>query len=255
MSKQGQELRSKVRDFEYQRFAEQFTDCILDPRQRWLIDFVLNNGFADIPTEEEISSGRFALKVLKSFKQEPAGLIEVSAYEALTKPDPTALAAWILRRSIECKLNKDQMSRLLKCANSRVVRSSHKTLGKIFNSEPGAKPKIPREQYAVLLKTVGMLQPAILKFLAIPKTSRSLGETLHYLKKDYPQACEFLSRHIERFQRALNDATLRNRARKSIEGRARVLAEAMAGANYQLTFSTSRERVRRARVAVQTTSP
>lgn len=254
VAKNRKKRHPKADDGEYQRFAHQFADSILDPRQRWLVDFVLNNGFADIPTEEEISSGRFALRVLKSFKQEPAGLIEVTAYEALTKPDPTALAAWILRRSIECKLTKDQMSRLLKCANSRAVRSSHKTLGKIFNSEPGAKPKLRREQYPVLLETVGMLQPAILKLLAIPKTSRTLGETLHYLKKDYPEAFEFLSRHIERFQRALDDPTLRDRAKKSVEGRARVLAEAMAGANYQLTFSTSRERVRRARPAVQPTS-
>lgn len=256
MAKQGHELRSKVRaGVEYQRFAEQFADCILDPRQPWLIDFVLNNGFADIPTEKEISSGRFALRVLKSFKQEPAGLIEVSAYEALTKPDPAALAAWILRQSIECKLTKDQMSRLLECGTSAVVRNSLKALGKTFNSEPGAKPKLPLEQYPALLKTAEMLQPAILKFLVVPKTSRTVGETLSYLEKDYPQACEFLSRHLHRFQQALADPTLLQRAKKNVVGRARVLAEAMAGANYQLSFSTSRERVRRARYLAHETFP
>lgn len=254
MGQSPSNLRLKISEGEYKRFAEQFADCILDPRKRWLVDFVLNNGFAYIPTEEEITSGRFAQRVLKSFRQEPWGLIEISVNEALTKPDPRALAAWILKRSIECKLTRDQMSRLLDCGNSTVLRKSFKALGKTFNSEPGAKPKLRREQYPLLLETAEMLQPAILKFLAIPKTSRTLGETLRYLKKDYPQACEFLSRHIVKFQRALDDAALRKRAKKNIEGRARVLAEAMAGSNYQLTFSTSRERVRRARWSAETTS-
>jgi hypothetical protein len=239
--------RQKISSSEYQRFAEQFAALILDPRQPWLVDYVMNNGFAAIPTEEEIASGRIVLKMLESFKQEPTGLIEVSAYEALTKPDPRALAAWVLKRSIQCKLTRDQMSRLLDCGTSKVLKKSFKALGKTFNSEPGAKPKLPREQYSVLLETAEMLQPAILRFLAIPKTSRTLGETLSYLKKDYPQPCEFLSRHIVQFQRALDDASLRNRAKRNVEGRARILAEAMAGSNYQLTFSTSRERVRRAR--------
>jgi hypothetical protein len=239
---------------EFQRFAEQFADCILDPRQQWLIGFVMTDGFAYIPTEEEITSGKFALRVLKSFEQEP-GLIEVSVYDALTKPDRGALAAWILKRSIACKLSRDQMSRLLACGNSTILRESFKALRKQFNAEPGAKPKLPLGQYPVLLETVEMLQPAILKFLAIPKTRRTLGETLRYLKKDYPQACEFLSRHIEQFQRALDDAILLSRAKTTVEGRAKVLAEAMAGSNYQLTFSTSRERVRRARQLVQTTHP
>jgi len=233
---------------EYQLFAEQFADRILDPRQRWLVDFVLNGGFADITTEEEITSGRFALRVLKSFRQEPWGLIEVSVYEALAKPDRNALAAWILRHTLRCRLTTDQMARLLDCANSTVLRKSFKALRKTINSEPGAKPKILLEQYPVLLETAEMLRPAILKFLAIPKTSRTLGETLSYLKKDHRQACEFLCRHIVQFQRALDDPKLRNRAKKSIKGRARVLAEAMAGSDYQLTFSTSREFLRQARL-------
>ena len=212
----------------------------------------MENGFADIPTEEEIASGKFALKVLRYLQREP-GLIEVSVYEALTKPDRKALVAWVLKHSIECKLTTDQMARVLACANSTVLRKSFKALGKTINSEPGAQPKLSPEQYPVLLETVDMLQPAISKFLAIPKTSRALGETLSYLKKDYPRACEFLSQNIHRFRQALEDPTLLQRAKKSKEGRSRVLAEAMAGANYQLTFSTSRERVRRARLT-QTTS-
>jgi hypothetical protein len=98
------------------------------------------------------------------------------------------------------------------------------------------------------------LEPAILKLLTLPKTSRTLDEALDYLKKDHPQACEFLSRHIGQFQQAMEDPSLLNRAKKNMKGRARVLAEAMAGADHKLTFSTSRERVRRARKLADATS-
>jgi hypothetical protein len=80
------------------------------------------------------------------------------------------------------------------------------------------------------------LEPAISKVLALPKTSRSLGKALHYLEKDHPDACKFLGRHIQRFQQALSDPALLRRAKKNPEARARVLAEAMAGSDYQLSF-------------------
>jgi hypothetical protein len=243
----------KVSDAEYKRFAEQFADCILDPRQPWLSRFVATGGFAHIPTEEEIASGKFALRIMTSFERETA-LLEVSVYEALTKPDRRALAAWILERSIACKLTRDQICRLLACGNSTVLRKSLKALGKSFTFHPGAKPKLRLEQYPLVRETAELLQPAILKYLAIPKTSRTLAETLRYLKKDFPKACEFLSRNIQRFQQALDDPILLQRAKKNAGGRAKILADAMAGSDYHLSFSTSRERVRRARRSVPTTS-
>jgi hypothetical protein len=242
-----------VAEGEYQRFAEQFADCILDPKQPWLSRFVATGGFANIPTQEEVASGKFALKMLGSFERE-TDLFEVSVYEALTKPDRRALAAWILERSIACKLTKDQMSRLLACGNSTVLRESLKALGRRFTFQPGAKPKLRLEHYHLVREIAELLQPAILKYLKIPKTSRTLPETLRYLKKDFPKACEFLSRNIRQFQQALDDPILLQRAKKNAGSRAKILADAMAGSDYHLSFSTSRERVRRARRSVQTTS-
>lgn len=83
--------------------------------------------------------------------------------------------------------------------------------------------------------------------LSFPKTSRTLSETLRYLEKDHPQACDFLQRHAARVQQALGDPKLLQRAKKQLSGSARVLAEALAGSDHQLTFSTSRELVRQAR--------
>jgi len=103
---------------------------------------------------------------------------------------------------------------------------------------PGAKPKLPSDRYPAVLETAELLELAILKFLMLPKTSRTLGEALDYLKKDHRQACEFLRRHIGQFQQALADLKLQEQAKRNIKGRARVLAEAMAGADHNLAFST-----------------
>jgi hypothetical protein len=106
----------------------------------------------------------------------------------------------------------------------------------------------------VVLEAARLLEPAILKLLAFPKTTRTLGEAVHYLRNDHPIACEFLTRHLQRFQQALDDPTLLVRAKEKTKGRAKVLAEAIAGADYKLQFSTSRERVRRARKLADATS-
>jgi hypothetical protein len=159
-------------------------------------------------------------------------------------------SGWILERSIACKLTRDQMSRLLACGNSTVLRGSLKALGRSFTFHPGAKPKLRLEHYHLVREIAELLQPAILKYLEIPKTSRTPPETLRYLKKDFPKACEFLSRNIRQFQQALDDPILLQRAKKNAWSRAKVLADAMAGSDYHLSFSTSRERVRRARRSV-----
>ena len=81
----------------------------------------------------------------------------------------------------------------------------------------------------------------ILKELS-SQTSHTLEEILAYCRKDYPQACEFLSRNIERFQQASKDKHVMKRATKRISAKARVLADAMAGTDYDLAFSTSIKR-------------
>jgi hypothetical protein len=238
----------KVTEAEYQRFAEHFVDGILDPKQPWLIWYVINDGFAKVPTWEEISSGKFALKMLTLSQREP-GLVESWLYDALAKGDRDPLIPWVMEHSRQ--LTREEMSRLLACVTSTFLRRSLQKLGSTLKGSPGAQTKLPIPQYTHLLETAELLKPAISKMLAFPRTSRTLAETLRYLRKDYPQACEFLTRHIGRFQQALEDPRLLQRARKLIEGRARVLAEAMAGSDYGLSFSTSRERVRRARHLVE----
>jgi len=125
-------------------------------------------------------------------------------------------------------------------------------LGKTINSEPGAQPKLSPEQYPCCWKQLKCCNQLFQNSLQFQRLA-ALWRDIELPEKGLPRACEFLSQNIHRFRQALEDPTLLQRAKKSKEGRSRVLAEAMAGANYQLTFSTSRERVRRARLT-QTTS-
>jgi hypothetical protein len=64
VEKRIRQPRKAVSDAEYQRFAEQFVDGILDSRQPWLVEYVLAGGFSRIPTEDEIESGDLALSIL-----------------------------------------------------------------------------------------------------------------------------------------------------------------------------------------------
>lgn len=229
---------------EYQRFAKTFVDGILDRRQPWLAPHLLSGGFSTIPTWDAIESGDLALGILNSLDR--GWTVPTWMFEALLKRDRPTLIAWIRKRTSEQRRTKDEMSRLLASVNSRVLKRSLTALRKRLAVPPGAIPKLRVDDYAVIVKVAELLEPAILKVLMLPQTSRTLAEALNYLKKDHPQACNFLTRHIGRFQDALTDPVLLQRSRKN-KGRARVLAEALAGADYDLTFSTSRERVRRAR--------
>jgi len=250
--KRKQKLHTNVSEAEYQRFAEQFIDGVLDPRQPWLVEYVLAGGFSRIPTYEEIESGDLALSILGRLGGD--WLAEKWKADALFARDRPPLVAWIKKVTSDQKRTKDEMSRLLACVNSKVLKRSRKALLRKLALSPGATLKLPSDQYSVILEAAALLEPAILKLLTLPKTSRSLGEALDYLKKDHPQACNFLSHHIGQFQQALADPSLLQRAKKNIKGRSRVLAEAMAGADHDLTFSTSRERVRRARKLADATS-
>ena len=98
------------------------------------------------------------------------------------------------------------------------------------------------------MEKADLLRPAVTALLTqLQQTKHSVSEILEYLRKDHPEASEFLLGHVNRLQLALNDPKVLRRAQKRISARARVLADAMAGTDFGLTFSTSMERVREAR--------
>jgi len=220
---------------------------ILDGRKPWVFQHFVAGGFQNIPTREELTSGQFALDVLY-VRREGGAWWEPWLADALIQEDRQKLIPYFKKDAQRRKLTKDELARLLEVGKSSVLRNSFKELARPFSSHRGAKPKLPPGKYSEALETAELLEPAMLKLLD-PQTSHTLVETLQYLQKDHPKACEFLLRHITLLQQALNDPGLSRRATKRIGARARVLAAALAGADYGLSFSTSVERVRQARRA------
>jgi hypothetical protein len=247
MVKRGSQTPTVPRDKEYQHFAEEFTDLILDPRSgTWIVQFLLQGGFEHVPSEEYIASGGFAQHVLNLAEMDwvqPTWLVN-----ALYSRDRERVSLWVKERLVEANLTSEEVKRFLTVAHPSFLRKSLKQLNAKFKFHRGPRPKLPPREYSKILERADVLRPAIVRLLSLlPGTRNSLAETLKYLQKDYPEACEFLQRHQLRFEKALSDATLLKRAESRIPARARVLADAMAGTDYDLAFSTSVERVREAR--------
>jgi hypothetical protein len=235
-----------VTEAEYQRFAEQFVDMILDDRKPYLWQHFAYGGFQIPPTWKELNSDEFVLDLLE-VRHEGGMLWECEVTEALLANDRRVLIPFIKKDSQDKKWTADELARFLEVGKSDVLRKSVKELVKPFSSRRGAESKLSIDGYPMALKTAELLRPMILQLLKIPKTNRTLVDTLQYLQKDYPEAYEFLVLHAYRLEEALNDPGLLKRARKRTEARARVLADAMAGTEYGLSFSTSVEYVRQAR--------
>ena len=236
---------SKVNEAEYQHFAEQFVDMILDSSQPWLFQHFVDGGFQQIPTWEDLNSGEFALDLL-IVKREGGALWEPEFANALINEDRHKLIPWFKKDATKRKLTGDEMARLLGMGKASVLRKSLKGLEATFKFRRGAKPKLPVGQYYRVSAMAEILRPAILKLLneLNSETSHTVSEILQYLRKDHPEACEFLLRHVSRLHQALNDPKLLRRAAKRVEARSRVLANAMAGSDYELSFSTSLDRSR-----------
>jgi hypothetical protein len=236
-------LPSKVNEIEYQRFAEQFVEMVF--ASNWVFQHLLYGGFQTVPTWEELNSGEYALAVVEVSREGGVVWQPGLAY-ALIDEDRQWLVQYFKKDAQKRRLAKDALARLLEACKSSVLRKSFKELARPFSSHRGPKPKLPHDKYDDLVKTAELLRPAIVEILRT-NTSRTLAETLEFLQIDHREACEFLLRRVAILRLALNHAGLRKRACKRIDRRARVLADALAGTDYALTFRTSLERVGQAR--------
>jgi hypothetical protein len=209
----------------------------------------MTGGLEHIPTEEEIESGKFALDVLNRIDRGETQLIETAIYDALSTRDRQVLMPYTKEWAMHAAFSREQMAMLLKVGRSSTLQHSFKKLKSTFGFRVGGKTKLAPNQYARTLERAEQLRPAIEKILKeqASDTAHSLPEILQYCKKDYPKACDFLALHLRRFQQAFNDKRVLNRATKRTSAKALALADAMAGTDYGLAFSTSIEKVREAR--------
>jgi hypothetical protein len=243
--KQERSRRLPATQAEYQEFAQQFIDAVLDPVRPWLVECVLKREFPPVPNEEHIASGQFAIKVYEAIYFDKLGPWWL--YEAIHLREREKLVRWAKREAMDRKLTRDEIKRQLDLTKSETLKRSLKGFRATFRFRRGPTPQIHRDDYAILLATAEFLRPAILKLLAeLDSTTRTLPEILTYLQKDHPEACKFLIRHETTFERCLTDQKLLARAHR-LAARSRLLAYAMAGCEYRLAFSTSIERVREAK--------
>src|ERR1035441_1676821 len=155
----------ELSDGEYQRFAEQFVELLVNPKQGWLVYYIMTGGLDHIPTEEEIESGEFALRVLGRLKHGETQLIEVSLYEALTTGDREMLVPYTKQWAIRAAFSHEEMRLLLNMGTSSSLRHSFSQLKSTFKFRVGGTTKLAPGDYDRILKRADQLRPAIEKIL------------------------------------------------------------------------------------------
>ena len=112
----------------------------------------------------------------------------------------------------------------------------------------GPTSKLRPHEYPILAELGDRLAPLVLLFLRDrdAKTKRTLREMIEYQKNDFPSESAFLLKHLDRLEFVLKDKVLLKRAKK-LPTLARLIADAMAGTEYDFEPRTSLERTRQGR--------
>ena len=129
-------------DAEYQHFAEQFIDAVLDPNRPWLIEYLLKREFPPVPSEENITSGQFAIKVYEAIYFEKLGPWWL--YEAIQQRDREKLVRWAKREAKDRKLTEDEMGRQLDSTKSETLERSFKGFRALFAFAADLSPTFRR---------------------------------------------------------------------------------------------------------------
>lgn len=235
--------RNVAVDVELTRLAEKFVELMLNPdHYSWLSYYFLCDGFT-YPVQ---SAKALALDIAQSVDRDFFVPKEVA--DAVLERDRSTLIVLMKGRLKKTKLAPAYFERVLQVLNPAMLRKAIQEAESVFKLKRGPNPKIPLHKRPELAAWSDRLAPVIEKLLRELEfgTKRPNSDYLEFWKEEHPDACRFLLRHLDRFRLALNDPALRIRGTK-IKSRARVLADAMAGSDYNLTFLTSRDRASAAR--------
>ena len=99
-----------MRDAEYQTFAEQFVDLLVDPKQRWFVRYIVMGGLDHIPTDGEIDSGDFALRVRYAEKY------SFGISQSLSERDRDDMARSYVPKTLSAERGKRNGKKALKAA-------------------------------------------------------------------------------------------------------------------------------------------
>jgi hypothetical protein len=110
----------------------------------------------------------------------------------------------------------------------------------VFSTKKGRKARAELKDYGRIAQRAEELVPVCEELLGKVdgKTKNTAKEILEFLKKDHPEPCEFLLTHLSHLESALSNENFLGR-RRTLSGRARLLAYGMAGADFGYELSTS----------------
>jgi hypothetical protein len=119
---------------------------------------------------------------------------------------------------------------------------------KAIKLKSGPASKLGPHEYPALAELASQLTPLILKLLVErdSRTKHTIQQMIEYQMNDFPLESAFLLKHSDRLETILKDKVLLKRAKK-LPTRARLIADAMAGAEYNFEPRTSVERTRQGR--------
>ncbi|MBZ5492190.1 MAG: hypothetical protein LAO76_14765 [Acidobacteriia bacterium] len=162
--------------------------------------------------------------------------------------DKVSLKSWLVKLESRDGMTREQAKALFSLFDLSPLRKILLDLAETFKGTQGRQPKLKLADYPRLIQVADSLSPLIGKILSQleQSTKKTALETVMFWQADHPEAAGFLLSYYKQFELALHDATLKRRSKRPAT-RAKLLAEAMAGMEYGLTFSTSIERVRQAR--------
>lgn len=223
----------------YEQFASEFVDLLLVPENEWLRCYFLKGGF----TRPIQSISELAINIVQSIDAEV--IMSAELLDALQSGDRKYLIGYVKTNLRKAQLSVAELSRIFRSLNSSKLRKTIIQTGNIFPADSGPAPKIPHYKYQEIAD-IGLQLAPVIEELLIGRDRRSRHSTEDILKhemKDHPEACAFLLRHLHRLDEAFSDAKLYKRAKK-IPQRARLLADALAGSDYGLSFRTSLDTVR-----------
>lgn len=231
----------KLSGAELEEFAERFVDKILDPSTPSLRTTILAGlEYPELSKEiarsmgfpADVHSSAWAHDMTDAVKRMDRKKLVALAKTALAKDPPT----------------EEQAQQFLAIDLGRLMRMALQDASRQFTAKRGRKPKAERRDYPKIAAWGDKLYPVCLRLMTELQSSphKPVRNLLESCKQDYPEACMFLLHHLAQFELATKDKGLRKRA-AGIEARARLLSDAIAGADYNLKFRTSIERAREGR--------
>ena len=110
----------------------------------------------------------------------------------------------------------------------------------VFSTRKGRKPKALLADYGKIATLAEELVPVCEELLRRleAETKHTIKEILEFLKTDYPRPSIFLLSQLPQLESALTNKKFLER-RKTLRGRARLLANGLAGAGFGLKLSSS----------------